>query len=175
MRVRRALLSLCLVGTAVACGPGRDHDSERAIVRATLMELFAVREKANAITLWDDPRQVAPTLSAYGGPWDHHDTLALQVVDTTGLRLPFGADHTTLREASAFFAEHPGGWDVWFEKRPGNAGVVELVTPRIFADSAVVVVGRACGEICRSAWRVSLLREGRAWRVRQVQVLTLPK
>jgi hypothetical protein len=45
----------------------------------------------------------------------------------------------------------------------------------MFTDSAVMVVGRACGEICRSAWRVSLRRSDSAWRVRQVQTLVLPK
>jgi hypothetical protein len=158
-----------------SCGPGRDHRAERAVVRATLVELFAAREKAQAITLWHDPRQQAPTLSVYGGPWDQHDTLALQVVDSTGMRLPFRVQHTTLREMSAFFAKHPGGWDVWFEMHPGNAGVVEIVRPQMFADSAVVMVGRACGEMCRSAWRVSLTRRDTSWRVRQVQTLTLPK
>jgi hypothetical protein len=160
---------------AMACAPGRDHDAERAVVRATLVELFAKREKAQAITVWHDPREQGPTLSAYGGPWDYHDTLALQVVDTTGLGLPFRVERTTLRDISAFFAEHPGGWDVWFETHPGNAGVVEVAQPRMFTDSAVMVVGRACGEICRSAWRVSLRRSDSAWRVRQVQTLVLPK
>ena len=60
-----------------------------AVIKATLVELFSTREQAQAITVWHDPRQQAPTLSAFGGPWDHHDTLALQVVDTTGLDLPF--------------------------------------------------------------------------------------
>jgi hypothetical protein len=49
------------------------------------------------------------------------------------------------------------------------------VKPRIFGDSAVMVVGRACGEICRTAWRVSLARVGSEWQVRQVTVLTLPR
>lgn len=160
---------------AAACAPGRDHDADRAVVRATLVELFAKREKARAITVWHDPRQQGPTLSAYGGPWDHHDTLTLQVVDTTGLGLPFRVERTTLRDIAAFFAKHPGGWDIWFETHPGNAGVVEIVQPRMFTDSAVMVVGRACGEICRSAWRVSLSRSGSSWRVRQVQTLVLPK
>ncbi len=173
----RRVAGCCLAGAfAIAgCAPGRDHAGERAVVRAALVELFATREKARAITVWHDPRQQGPTLSAYGGPWDHRDTLALQVVDTTGYGLPFRVEHTTLREISAFFAEHPGGWDVWFETHPGNAGVVEVVQPRMYADSAAVIVGRACGEICRSAWRVSLVRDGASWRVRQVRTLVLPE
>jgi hypothetical protein len=148
-----------------ACAPGRDYSAERAVLRATLVELFAMREKAQAITVWHDPRQQGPTLSAYGGPWDHHDTLALQVVDTTAFALPFRVEHTTLREISAFFAE----------AHPGNAGIVEVVQPRLFADSAVVIVGRACGEICRSAWRVALVRDRESWRVREVRTLVLPR
>lgn len=166
---------MVLLATLAACGPGRDYRSERDVLRATLVELFATREKARAITVWHDPREQAPTLSAYGGPWDHRDTLALQVVDTTGLGLPFVVERTTLGESERFFREHAGGWDSWFEANPGNAGVVEVVKPRVFADSAVVIVGRACGEICRSAWRVSLARVNGGWTVRRVTVLTLPR
>lgn len=171
--------SVCVVVCLAACAPGRDYAAEQAVVRATLTELFAKRERARAITVWHDPREQAPTLSAFGGPFDHHDTLTLQVVDTTGMRLPFVVEHTTLREMSAFFAEHPGGWDRWLEDHPGNAGVVEVVAPRIWADSAVMVVGRACGEMCRSAWRVALVRSDaqadHGWRVRRVQLLTVPR
>jgi hypothetical protein len=179
-RARRvaARLRLLACGASVlacACAPGRDYRSERAVLRATLVELFATRERARAITVWHDPREQAPTLSAYGGPWDHHDTLALQVVDTTGLALPFRVERTTLAASERFFREHPKGWDAWFEANPGNAGIVEVVKPRIFTDSAVMVVGRACGEICRTAWRVSLTRAGGAWQVRRVTVLTLPR
>lgn len=170
-----AALCALTIPAAGACGPGRDHAAERAVVRATLVELFARRERPQAITIWHDPREQAPTLSAYGGPWDHRDTLALQVVDSTGLDLPFRVEHTTLREMAAFFAAHAGGWDTWFEQHPGNAGIVEFAAPRFFADSAVVVVGRACGEICRSAWRVSLERGAGTWRVRAVGVLPIPR
>lgn len=158
-----------------ACAPRGHADTERAVLRATLLALFAGREHAQAITLWQDSRQQAPTLSVYGGPWDAHDTLALAQVDGTGLALPFRVEHTTLREMSDFFARHPGGWDSWFERHPGNAGVVEVVTPRLFADSAMVTVGRACGEMCRTAWRVSLVRRGDDWHVRRVQVHRLPR
>lgn len=158
-----------------ACSSASDHGAERAVVRATLIELFATREKAMAITVWHDARERAPTLSAYGGPWDHRDTLVLQAVDTTGDGLPFRVEHTTLRDISAFFAEHPGGWDAWFDTHSGNAGVVEVAQPRMYAESAAVIVGRACGEICRTAWRVSLVREGASWRVRQVRTLVLPE
>lgn len=169
------LVVAAAVVIAAACAPGRDYSAERAVLRATLVELFAVREKAQAITVWHDPRQQGPTLSAYGGPWDHHDTLALQVVDTTAFALPFRVEHTTLREMSAYFADNPSGWDAWFEAHPGNAGIVEVVQPRLFADSAVVIVGRACGEICRSAWRVALVRDRGSWRVREVRTLVLPR
>jgi hypothetical protein len=41
----------------------------------------------------------------------------------------------------------------------------------MFADSAVVVVGRACGEICRTAWRVVVVRTDGVWTVSRVDVL----
>lgn len=174
----RALLVLLLALGALGCASGRDpaseRASERAVLRATLVELFARRERARAITLWHDPRRQAPTLSAYGGPWDDRDTLALQAADSTGLGLPFRVERTTLGTIEAFFRAHPAGWDAWFEANPGNAGIVEVVTPRVFTDSAVVIVGRACGEICRSAWRVSLTRRADGWSVRHITVLRLP-
>lgn len=170
-----SLLLVCALGALGACGPGRDYPSERAVLRATLMELFADREQARAITVWHDPRQQAPTLSVYGGPFDHHDTLQLQVVDTTGLALPFRVERTTLREVERYFKAHPKGWDAWLAEHPGNAGIVEVTKPRMFADSAVVVVGRACGEICRTAWRVVVARTGSTWAVSRVDVLKVQR
>lgn len=166
-----ALLSGALL---CACGPGRDYPAERAVLKATLLELFATREQARVITVWHDPRRQGPTLSAYGGPWDHHDTLALQVVDTTALALPFRVERITLRDMERFFRDHPTGWDAWFAEHPGNAGVVEVVKPRMFQDSAVVYVGRACGELCRTAWRVVVARRAGTWAVARVDVLKAP-
>jgi hypothetical protein len=157
-----------------ACGPGRDALAEQAVLKVTLMELFATREHAQAITVWHDPRQQAPTLSAFGGPWGQDDTLALQVVDTTALGLPFRVERITLGEMEHYFREHPKGWDAWFAEHQGNAGVVEVVTPRMFQDSAVVYIGRACGELCRSAWRVTVGRRGDRWAVSRVDVLKVP-
>lgn len=163
------------LGFLGACGPGKNHQAERAVLRATLVELFARRETAQAISAWRDPRQQSPTLSAFGGPWDHHDTLALQIVDSTGLGLPFRVEGITLGDMERYFRAHPKGWDAWFEAHPGNAGVVEVTQPRMYDDSAVVYVGRACGEICRTAWRVTVARTGEEWAVSRVQVLTLPR
>jgi hypothetical protein len=157
-----------------ACGPGRDYPSERAVLKATLLELFARREQAQVITVWHDPRRQSPTLSAFGGPWDHHDTLALQVVDTTAFGLPFRVERITLGDMERYFRDHPKGWDAWFAEHPGNAGVVEVVKPRMFQDSAVVYVGRACGELCRSAWRVTVARRNGTWAVSRVDVLKVP-
>jgi hypothetical protein len=181
------LAALVLAG----CTGGRDHAAERAVLRATLVELFATREQAVAITVWRDPREQAPTLSAWGPPWDHRDTLRLQVVDTTGLGLPFRVERTTLGDMERAFRDTPDAWDRWFVENPGNAGIVEVTRPRLMGDSAVLVVGRACGEICRSAWRVTLEREqggasrgatsqgndrpADGWRVRRVDVLTVPR
>lgn len=172
--------AVAALAVAMGCAPGRDHAGERQVVRATLVELFATRERARAITVWHDPRRQAPTLSAFGGPFDHTDTLALQVVDTTGLALPFRVQATTLRDSDAFFRAHASGWDAWFEANPGNAGIVEVAKPHLFTDSAVVIVGRACGEQCRNAWRVSLQRaspprETDGWRVRVVTPLQVPR
>lgn len=163
------------IALVAACGPGKHSRVERAVLRATLVELFATREHAQVIGVWQDPRQQSPTLSAFGGPWDHHDTLALHRVDSTGLGLPFRVERITLGDMERFFRAHPKGWDAWFEAHPGNAGVVEIATPKIADDSAVVIVGRACGEICRTAWRVTLARTGEAWNVSRVEILKLPK
>ena len=162
---------LLVVGALVACAPGRDYPSERAVLRATLVELFARREQARAITVWHDPREQSPTLSAFGRPYDHHDTLQLQIVDTTGLGLPFRVERTILRDVEAYFKAHPKGWDAWFAAHPGSAGIVEVTRPRMFADSAIVVVGRACGEICRTAWHVVVVRTDGVWTVSRVDVL----
>ncbi len=174
MKHCRPLLFLAVTLLA-ACGPGKNYRAERAVLRATLVELFATRERAQVISVWQDPRQQSPTLSAFGGPWDHHDTLALQIVDSTGLGLPFRVERITLGDMERFFRANPKGWDAWFEAHPGNAGIVEVATPKIADDSAVVIVGRACGEICRTAWRVTLARNGEAWKVARVDVLKLPK
>ncbi len=174
MRPWARVVVACLV-VMTACGPGKNYRAERAVLRATLVELFAARERAQVIGVWQDPRQQSPTLSAFGGPWDHHDTLALQIVDSTGLGLPFRVERITLGDMERFFRANPKGWDAWFEAHPGNAGVVEVATPKIADDSAVVIVGRACGEICRTAWRVTLARNGEDWNVSRVDVLKLPK
>lgn len=171
-----ACVSACLsagVSLLGACGPGRSYPAERAVLRAALMELFSRREQAQAITVWHDPREQAPTLSYYGGPYDHHDTLQLQVVDTTGFGLPFRVERTTLREVETYFKARPKGWDAWLADHPGNAGIVEVTKPRMYADSAVIVVGRACGEICRSAWRVVVARRDTSWVVQRVDVLNV--
>lgn len=150
------------------------------MVQAGLEALFIKRERAQAVTLWADGREFAPTLSVYGGPYDTADTLALWPVDSASaaqlaLPLPLPLHTTTLRDMEAFFRDEPAGWEAWFRANPGDAGIVEIVTPRIRGDSAQLLIGRACGEQCRSAWRLSLVRDGAGWRVHRLDVLRVPR
>ncbi len=76
---------------------------------------------------------------------------------------------------SAFFRAHPSGWDAWFAAHPANAGLIEVAEPRVHRNDATVVVGRACGEHCRNAWRVTLKRIRHEWVVQTIDVLPIPK
>ena len=76
--------------------------------------------------------------------------------------------------ASTAFRAHPDGWKAFWARYPGSTGVIELSPVRLTDDSAALVVGRSCGEHCRTAWRVRLGRAGAGWRVARVEFLPVP-
>jgi hypothetical protein len=170
-----AMLAACVPADGSHTSAGAASAYEVEVLDATLTELFARRERARSITVWENGRRFAPTMAAFGGPFDDADTLALIPAAHLELDVPFRVERTTLRDMEAFFRTDPEGWDAWFEAHPGNAGVVEIVRPRIRGDSAQVIIGRACGEHCRTAWRVRLARTGMPWRVQSVEVLRVPR
>lgn len=148
--------------------------------RAALVTLFAERERAGQLLLWRDPRpdalRDAPTLGLLAGAGAADAPLALAEPDVAALALPLPARTIAPAEVAAHFRVHPDGWEAWFRRFAGSGGVVELTVPRaVAADTALVVVGRACGEHCRQAWRVTVAREGRAWRTASVEPLALPR
>jgi hypothetical protein len=177
-RSRHLLAIALLTGCARADRPHVPTTAsahETAVISAALTELFARREHAQAITIWEDGREFAPTLAAFGGVSDDTDTMALVSTRAQTLAVPFRVERTTLRDMEAFFRTDPEGWDAWFEAHPGNAGVVEIVRPRVTGDSAEMIVGRVCGEHCRTAWRLQLGRTGDRWTVRTVAVVRVPR
>lgn len=176
------LLAVAVIAAHSACAGDapvvrsrRPVGAEAEVVRASLVTLFSRRERAQSIAIWTDSRERSPTLSAFGGRFDAHDTLQLVDLPSGGGAWPFALEATSLRDMQAFFKRAPAGWDSWFSSRQGSGGVVEIVRPRIAGDSASIIIGRACGEICRGAWRVSLVREGGVWRTHNVVVLTVPR
>jgi hypothetical protein len=80
------------------------------------------------------------------------------------------------RDLDALFRAHPDGWKVFWTRYPGATGVIELSPVRLTGDSAALVVGRSCGEHCRTAWRVRLGRDPHSapWRVTGVQFVVVP-
>jgi hypothetical protein len=78
------------------------------------------------------------------------------------------------RDLDTLFRAHPDGWKAFWARYPGATGVIELSPVRLTGDSAALVVGRSCGEHCRTAWRVRLGRSGAEWRVARVEFLRVP-
>jgi hypothetical protein len=169
--VRRGQRAALICGLAVTASCGRPPEVTNVdIARVAMKQLFVAREKAQAITLWRD-RTVSLTLGALpltdASPRVPLDSAALALSLRTGV-----ADQASME---AFFRTHPAGWDAWFEANPGNAGLVEVAEPLVHDNDASVVVGRACGEHCRSAWRLTLKRIRHEWVVQQVTVLPVPR
>lgn len=140
------------------------------IARAALSHLFLSRERAQALTLWQDP-----TVSLTLGALRDADAQPRVALDSAVLGLPLATREATVASMEAFFKAHPAGWDAWFIANPANAGLVEVAAPRVRGDDATMVVGRACGEHCRSAWRLTLRRVRHDWVVQQVRVLPVPR
>lgn len=146
------------------------HPDETPIARTAVQALFEQRERAQAITLWHDT-----TTSLTLGLLTAADASPLVRIGAPSLAPSLRYRMATLDTMEAFFRTHAAGWDAWFEANPGNAGLVEIARPVIRGREATIVVGRACGEQCRSAWRLSLTRDAATWRVQRIDVLAVPR
>lgn len=167
-RARRGFLWLSM-GATIACGRPPEVTNVD-IARVALKQLFVSRERAQAITLWQDTA-VSLTLGALPDA----DAAPRVVLDSASLALALPTRVATRATMDAFFRDHPAGWDAWFEANPSNAGLVEVAASVVHDNDASVVVGRACGEQCRNAWRLTLKRIRHEWVVKNVQVLSVPK
>ena len=150
-----------------------------AIERAALRTLFVEREGARQLIIFRGARRDAPALSMLPDNDAPSDTLALTTPDTAALALGVPVTLVTLADIEAHFREHPDGWEAWFTRYAGAGGIVELTAPRLEdarAQAAWLVVGRACGEHCRAAWRVRVVRDASgAWRTTTTTTIALPR
>jgi hypothetical protein len=149
-----------LLATLAACaGDPRD---------ATLRELFLAHEHPRMLVVWAEPRDPGPVFAELGG-----DAVPERVAPPASVGgVPVVA--VRRRELDALFGAHPDGWKAFYERYRGATGLVEISPVRTAGDSATLVVGRSCGEHCRTAWRVRLSRAGGAWRVTRVQFVAVP-
>jgi hypothetical protein len=116
-----------------------------------LRHLFFVRERAGRLAVWDDRREAGPVFEALGrapGP----------PVDAAAVGRVVGAPVTLLGtgDLERLFRDHPDGWAAFYRAYPRAPGLVEVGPVEREAGKTVVVVGRACGEQCRNAWRVEV-------------------
>jgi hypothetical protein len=165
--VRRAVT--CLLA-ALLCACGRsDTVTQVDIARVAIRTLFLVRERPQAITLWRD------TVSLTLGTLAPGATPRRVPLDSAVLGLPIPTHVADQRSMEAFFREHPAGWDAWFLANPANGGLIEVAEPEVEGNDARVVVGRACGEHCRAAWRLTLTRIRHEWVVQRIEAIPLPR
>ena len=162
-------LTYTLFAVLLACG--RPKPVEQAdIARVALKQLFLTRERAHAVALWRDATvtlSLPATLASDAAP-----RLAL---DSATLALPVPTRAEDRASMDAFFRANPKGWDAWFIANPASAGLIEVAEPRVHDNDATIVVGRACGEHCRNAWRLTLKRIRHEWVVQAIDVLPVPK
>lgn len=139
------------------------------IARVAIRQLFLTRERAQALTLWRDTLSL--TLRALPDA-DARERLPL---DSATLALPIPTHVADQHQMEAFFRTHRTGWDAWFAANPANGGLIEVAAPRVEGNDASIVVGRACGEHCRNAWRLTLRRIRHEWVVQRITVLPVPR
>jgi hypothetical protein len=173
---RRWALTWALAGVAVAVAacarPAPSAPDEAAAQGAALRRLFFEREHAGRLVVWDDPVDAGPAFEALGSGRG-------APAATAALARAVGAPVTTVRsvDLQRLFRDHPDGWAAFYSAYPRSAGLVEIGrVERTGAGVAQVVVGRACGEQCRNAWRVALRTDdaGR-WRATAVTPLRVPR
>ena len=182
-RARRAGTAvLALVSVLASCSrqPAPLSASDTvAIQRAALHTLFIEREGARQLVIFGGARRDAPALAALPGAEQSADTLALVVPDTAALALGVPLTIVSLGDIEAHFRANPDGWEAWFKRYAGAGGIVEVTAPRpedAGAQTAWIVIGRACGEHCRAAWRVRVARDARGtWRTTSTAIITLPR
>ncbi len=150
-----------------------------AIQRAALTTLFVEREGARQLVIYLGARRDALTLGVLPGVDDASDSLALSAPDVTALRMGIPVTVLGVAELDAHFRAHADAWAGWFDTYAGSSGLVELTAvKRDEADrnAATLIVARACGEHCRSAWRVTVARDAtRSWHTRATDPLRLPR
>jgi hypothetical protein len=152
---------------AIGCAPPSPRDAA-AIDRAVLTTLFAERERGTRLVLYAGPSDSALTLQSAVLPAG----AVLRRASVDGV--PLSVELVGPSQLTAHFRAHPEAWRAWFERFPGSAGLVERTEPAVEGARATMLVGRACGEHCRMAWRVTLLHGAGAWRVQQVMPVPLP-
>ncbi|HYW31850.1 MAG TPA: hypothetical protein VE869_10120 [Gemmatimonas sp.] len=153
------------------------------IAQVALRALFVDREDARSVLLWTGSLADAPTFgqkrlrSAATSSLVVSESLTLAHLDTATLRLPVPVHAVDPALLDRHFREYPDGWDAWFRRFPGASGIVEVTAPvRRSGGAAALLVARACGEHCHSAWRVVLSRDTTGtWRVDSTVALALPR
>ncbi len=145
-RARPVALALLLT----ACAPSRPL-SDAQVQGLAVGELFVAREHARQLVVWSDARERGPTFETIDAADARADLRALGAAVTVPVR---PVDAAAL---GRLFQAHPDGWAAFYAAYPGAPGLIELARPAWRGDSlATVVVGRACGEHCFNAWRVTL-------------------
>jgi hypothetical protein len=171
-------LAVALWAAAACTGdgsPSAERELATAVYRLALDTLFDGRERARQLVIWPSDAGDGPTFEALP-----------HLAETTGARRPIDADRFGASlparvigepELERLFRENPDGWAAFYAAFPGAPGLVELLPVRVTHDGlrAETYVGRACGEHCRNAWRVSAARvPGGAWRVHRLEWIHVP-
>jgi hypothetical protein len=157
---------------AAGCGGG-DADGDARVRGAALRHLFRERERAGQLVVWADAREPGPVFSALG--WRPDLSVGRADADlATTPELPVVG--VTAADMARLFRDHPDGWTAFYRRYAGAPGLVEVGLVERSRAGASVVVGRACGEHCLHAWRVSLSSgTGGTWRVTRVVPLRVPR
>lgn len=158
--------------TCTACGPSRGAAADDGAVQREAVR-FLLRERArdDAIVLWSDATP-GPVFETLGEP------AAAPVAGVAGPTALGGVSDIQRADLDTLFRAHPDGWRAFFAQHPGATGVIELSRVRYADDrrAATIVVGRACGEHCRQAWRVRVERraDGR-WQATGLTFIGVPQ
>lgn len=140
----------------------------RDIERDVLHDLFTIRERAARIVLYDGPVTTAPVFS--------QTPLPEGMVPSPLSARALGVESISARALEALFRTHPDGWRAWYARFPGATGLIERTSPIVDGDSAVLIVGRTCGEHCQQAWIITARRTaGTRWTVARREPFPLPR
>lgn len=137
-----------------ACTRAHGVVDDARVQGAAGRELFVVREHARLLVVWHDVTERGPTFDLLGRDDAALDSAALATTVTIPVIRVRSADLVRV------FRMHPDGWAAFYAAYPGTPGLVEFTRPVWAGDTATVIVGRACGEHCFFAWRVTV-RDGR--------------